>query len=412
MESGTNKKLKVVWLCHFANQEMFQYFKKSKGMEFAPWVSVMIDLFKGEESIELNIVAPNVFTNKDESFIKDGICYHFYKYIPLIPVFNRYFRKIYYTLKIEQLTDCHWIKKKVPSIINKINPDIINLHGAENPYYSSGILPLIGKYPLLTSIQGFIRQSSYKSMEVTQRIRIEEEIIKKCEHFGTRTEDMNNVVLDINPAANLHFHAYPVKIPRVFKNNIGGDEPIDCIFFARVTKDKGIEDLLEALAIIKLNKPNINLHVIGSVTKTYLGFLKNKCINLNIRENVHFVGFIKTQEDIYNYLLKAKVYVIPTYHDIIPGTLLESMLIKLPSISYAVGGIPEINDKLERIKLVEKLNIKELSHSIISLLDNPVIRKELSDEAFLWVKNKFNNNKNIVSELTTAYNYVLTKNDK
>jgi glycosyltransferase involved in cell wall biosynthesis len=87
------------------------------------------------------------------------------------------------------------------------------------------------------------------------------------------------------------------------------------------------------------------------------------------------------------------------------------MYIKLPSVSYAVGGIPDINDKLERIKLVEKLNIKELAHSIISLLDNPVIRKELSDEAFLWVKNKFNN-KNIVSELTTAYNCVLTKNDK
>jgi glycosyltransferase involved in cell wall biosynthesis len=411
VESGINKRLKVVWLCHFANQEMFQYFNKSEGKEFAPWISLMIKLFKAEKSIELHIVAPNVYTNKDKSFIKDGIYYHFYKYIPIIPVFNKYFRKIYYTLKIEQFSDCYWIKKKVPRIINKIKPDIINLHGAENPYYSSGILPLIGKYPLLTSIQGFIRQSSYKSMEVTQRIRIEENIIKKCKHFGTRTEDMNNVVLDINPNAKLYYHAYPLKIPTVFKNNIGGDEPIDCVFFARVTKDKGIEDLLEAIALIKLKKPKINLHVIGSVTNTYLGFLKNKCINLKIKENVNFVGFMKTQEDIYNYLLKAKVYVIPTYHDVIPGTLLESMYIKLPSVSYAVGGIPDINDKLERIKLVEKLNIKELAHSIISLLDNPVIRKELSDEAFLWVKNKFNN-KNIVSELTTAYNCVLTKNDK
>jgi len=407
MESGTNKKLKVVWLCHFVNQEMLTYFKKSKGHEFAPWISVMIDLYKRENTFELHIVAPNVMTNKDETFTKDGVNYHFYKYIPLVPVFNRYFRKIYYTLKIEQLTDCHWIKKKVPSIINKIKPDIINLHGAENPYYSSGILPLIGKYPLLTSIQGFVRQSINKSLETTQRIRIEEEIIKKSKYFGTRTQDMDNVVLEINPSAKLYFHSYPLKIPKIFKDNIGGNEPIDCIYFARVTKDKGIEDLLDAIAIIKSFKPNINLHVIGSGTIPYMWFLKLKCKKLNIQENVHFIGYMDTQDDIYNYALKAKVYVLPTYHDIIPGTLFESMFIKLPAICYGVGGIPDVNIDEENIIIVEKLNIEELVSSIILLLDDPKLRQKLANKAFIWANNKINNNENTIKELHTTYKSIL-----
>ena len=406
MVSGTNKKLKVVWLCHYANQEMLGYFKKNKGNEFAPWISILIDQFKTEDSVELHIVAPNVITNEDRNFIKDGIHYHFYKYLPFIPVFNRYFRKIYYILKIEQITDCFWIKHKVPTIINSINPDIIHLHGAENPYYSAGILPIIKKYPLITTIQGFIRQSVKKDWETKQRIRIEDEIINSCKHIGTRTEDMNTTVLQINHSACLHFHNYPLEIPSIVKGNIGGDEPVDCLFFARVCKDKGIEDLLDAIAIVKQKIPNISLHVIGSASWSYLSFLNQKCKQLDIEENVRFLGFFKTQKDIYKYALQAKVYVIPTYHDIIPGTLLESMFIKLPAIAYSVGGIPEINSKEETVKLVEKQNVEQLANSIQTLLESPELRKELAERAYSWANRRINNGA-IVEDILKAYKTIL-----
>ena len=406
MVSGTNKKLKVVWLCHYANQEMLEYFKKTKGNEFAPWISILIDQFKSEKSVELHIVAPNVITNQDCCFIKDGIHYHFYKYLPLIPIFNKYFRKIYYILKIEQITDCFWIKKKVPTIINNINPDLIHLHGAENPYYSAGILPIINKYPLITTIQGFIKQSLKKDWETQQRIRIEEEIIKSGKHFGTRTEDMNTAVLKMNNSASLHFHNYPLQIPLIAKENIGGDEPVDCLFFARVCKDKGIEDLLDAIAIVKQKIPDVSLHVIGSASWSYLSFLNQKCKLLDIEKNVNFLGFFKTQKDIYKYALKAKVYVITTYHDIIPGTLIESMFIKLPAIAYSVGGIPEINSEEETVKLVEKQNVKLLANAIQTLLESAELRKELAGKAYSWANRRINNGA-IVEDILKAYKTIL-----
>lgn len=407
MVSGTNNKLKVVWLCHFANQEMFKHFKIPKGNEFAPWISLLIDSFKSEQSVELHIIAPNVFTNLDINFIKDGIHYHFYKYIPLIPIFNRYFRKIYSILSIDEFTKFLWVKYKVPKLINELNPVIIHLHGAENPYYSAGILPVIDKYPLITTIQGFIKQSLKKDWSTIQRIRIEDEIIKKCMEFGTRTDDMNKLVLEVNQSANLHFHFYPLEIPTVVKDNIGGDEPIDCLFFARVCKDKGVEDLLEAIAIIKQRIPNISLHIIGSSSPVYLNFLNQKCKNLNIEKNVRFLGFLKTQHDIYKYALNAKIYVLPTYHDIIPGTLIESMFIKLPIIAYSVGGIPEINREEESVKLVEKLNINQLANSMVSLLEDSNKRKELAEKAYLWANKKINNDA-IVEDILKAYHKILS----
>jgi hypothetical protein len=42
MESGINKKIRVVWLCHFANQEMKDFFHTPHLKEMAPWINNLI----------------------------------------------------------------------------------------------------------------------------------------------------------------------------------------------------------------------------------------------------------------------------------------------------------------------------------------------------------------------------------
>lgn len=397
--------LKVVWLCHFANNEMKSFFNTPKLNEFAPWISILIKFFEERNLVDLHIVAPNVFTNADCNFEKKGIKYHFFKHVP-IPFFNSYILKVYSILRIERFMNYSWIKFKISHLINNINPDIIHLHGAENPYYSAGILTLIGKYSVITTIQGFIRHTSSFDSDVKQRIKIEEEIIRKCKHFGTRTETMNKVILEINPSATLHFHNYPIEIPTVVKNNIGKKEQLSLVFFARVTKDKGIEDLLRAISIVKVKMPSISLSVIGGVGYPYLVYLKKLCVDLEIESNVNFLGFLSTQNEIYKYALNAKICVLPTYHDIIPGTIIESMFMKLPVIAYAVGGIPEINSNEEVIKLVEKHNIHQLANSIVLLLENDEIRKTLAEKAFIYANERFNND-NVVVDMINAYNIIL-----
>jgi glycosyltransferase involved in cell wall biosynthesis len=400
--------MKVVWLCNFANQGIKEHFKTPQFNEFAPWIDILIELFKTQPDVDLHIVAPNVFNNTDCSFKKDGINYHFYKRIP-IPYNNKYVRKIHTFLKIEQITDFFWIKYKIANCIHKINPDIIHLHGAENPYYSVGILPLFGKYPILTTIQGFIRNTSDISYNVKKAIEIEEAILKKSKHIGIRTDDMFEMVHRINPEATLHLHNYPVAIPIVIKNNIGKDEPIDCLFFANVTKDKGIEDLLAAISIIKTIYPDISLSVIGGTKNGYLTFLKKLCEELNIEKNVKFLGFLPTQTDIYKYALQAKICVLPTYHDIMPGTITESMLMKLPVIAYAVGGIPELNRKEEIIMLVDKQNIHQLAEKIIQLLNDADLRKTLAEKAYTNAHEIVNNNK-VITDMLKAYKSIIKEN--
>ena len=402
MESGTNNyRLKVVWLCHFANQEMKDFFHTPHVTEMAPWINNLIELFQDRTDIDLHIVAPNIFTNKQREFKIKNVQYHFYQHRPS---FIR--KKLYRIFRIETITNFYYIKRKITRIIDSINPSLIHLHGAENPYYSVGILPLIDQFPSFVTIQGFVRNNSARDFITNRRIKIEEEILKRMKHIGVCTKEMSKATLELNPEAHLHFHDYPYTLPVYLKDN-SIVSTYDIVFFAKVSKDKGIEDLLEALAIVKKIKPDVSLQVIGNSNKSYLKFLKNKLKQLDIESNVKFLGFIETQHELYKQVLHAKICVLPTYHDIIPGTIVESMFMKLPVIAYAVGGIPELNDKGQAIVLVEKNNIQQLSNEIAALLKNESKRNSLAEFAYTYARERFNNSY-AVNEILKAYNEILS----
>ena len=393
--------MKVVWLCHFVNSVMKDYFHTPHVQEMAPWINNLIVLFQERNDIELHIVAPNVFTNKQQKVKIKNVEYHFYQRTPtFIP--QKLNRKY-----LESRTNFYFIKKKINRIIERINPDLVHLHGAENPYYSAGILPIIDRYPTLVTIQGFVRNATANDSITNKRIKIEEEILKRTNHIGICTKEMSQISLSLNPHTKLHFHDYPFTIPNHTKE-CDTESSFDILFFARICKDKGIEDLLEAVALLKKEKPEITLHVIGQANKYYLEYLENLSKLLNIEDNVKFLGFLESQQDIYKHAINAKVCVLPTYHEAIAGTIIESMFMKLPVIAYAVGGIPELNDKGQILVLVEKNNIQQLAIEIAALLKNKNKRNELAENAYFYAHERFKNS-NVIHEIMRAYEEVLYK---
>lgn len=390
----SNKRMRVVWLCHFANKGMKGYFNTPKVSETAPWINNLINLFQLKSDIELHIVAPNIFINKDTSVQIDNITFHFYQYR-----INYISKKLLSFIKFDSLTHYFFIQRKIEAIIITINPDIVHLHGAENPYYAAGILNLINRFPTLLTIQGFIRNSSVRNRKVNKMIQLEEQIIKNINHIGVRTNEMTGIVASINSKAQLYYHNYPITIPE-FEKNIQSD--YDIVYFAKLSKDKGIEDLLYAISLIKKVNPFINLHVIGRTSSSYLQHLKDLINSLGIESNVSIIGFLETQHDVHRHAVKAKICVLPTYHDIIPGTIIESMFMKIPVVAYAVGGIPELNNEIESIVLVDKRNIRQLADKIINLLSDGERMSLLAENAYSCACKRFNNNQ-VYPDLLSIY---------
>lgn len=399
MISGNS--IKIVWLCHFSNDEIQEFLKPYKRIgEIAPWIAALAKLIEDHNDIELHIVSPHEYICGNKQFRFRGAHYHFFN--AHIPFWGRHWPGFF---KFDDWTDFFLTKLKVRKIVNKIKPDVLHLHGPENAYFASSIFQFRLKYPVLITIQGFISNTfGKKNSQIRMRVQCEKEILEKFKHFGYRTKTMGQEIKKFNANAKLHWHHYPfVEVTPVIQ-----EKKYDLVFFARIAKDKGVEDLLKALKLIKKDKPDVTLLIIGGANKSYLNFLNELTFEYKLNENVNWAGFLPTQEDVHRLASASRISVLPTYNDIISGTIIESLFLGLPVVAYDVGSIYEVNEKEEIISLVKKGDINMLADSIMELLKNDKLIVELGKKGIMRAKEMFSN-QTIKTDLIKAYMEVINE---
>lgn len=115
-------------------------------------------------------------------------------------------------------------------------------------------------------------------------------------------------------------------------------EKYDILFLGRVAKDKGIEELLNAVKILKEKGYNFHLNIVGS--GEFLPEAQSLLEKLDISDVACFKGAVQEAEKIKEYYVNADIYILPTYHEGFPRTLYEAMIFGAPIITTFVGGIP------------------------------------------------------------------------
>lgn len=372
------KKLTIAWICHFSNDLVQEKLKpwKSKA-HFAPWISQTIPIFENRQDIQLHIIAPHEFIRGPKEFSHNGVEYHFFN--PYIPLWGRHWPGFF---KWDEWTNYAYNKRVVKSLVQKIAPDVIHLQGAENPYYSSTILPLLGLYPIVINLQRILL--SFLSGK-SKRAQIEKEIYDKARNISIRTETMKQDISSYRPDANIHWVRYQ---PRILEP-LNLDKEYDVVFFARVSKAKGIEDLIDALGIVAKTVPSPKLCIIGGISDAYKAELINRAAKLNLAEDITWKGYLQSAEDVYREASKARISVLPTHNDIIPGTIIESMQLGLPVVSYKVGSIPELNVEEESVLLSDLGDIKGLAQNMAKLLTDPVLYDTMSARGIRCIQKRY-----------------------
>jgi len=385
--SDNLNKIKVVWICHFSNPEVQKRLPLVKpSPQFAPWITLLIEEFKKIENIDLYVISPFEWLKRDTTFNMDGVQYAFIR--TGIPIIHRHWPAIF---KLDYLTHFLYNRRKIARIVSDIHPDIINLHGIENPYYGYFIFDL-KKYPILITIQGLFSLSGSvsKSFQDRMRLKTEQKIIREFGNYGIRVKFLADYLKSKNPEVNLYWYKYP--FIRNTNLSLNHTHPkFDIVFFARISKDKGIEDLITAVEIVKKSKGSVSVKIIGNGNAQYIEYLRKRVSNLHLEKNIEFLGFLATQEELHEVVSNAKICVLPTYNDILPGTIIESLFLKIPVIAYAANGVVDLNFESENIRLVETGNITELAKQINILLEDELARETLSSRAYKYAIRNFDN---------------------
>ena len=175
----------------------------------------------------------------------------------------------------------------------------------------------------------------------------------------------------------------------------------------RIHSDKGFDCLVEAAALVINKKPDVHFVVIGSTDIAhYHKQLEERVLTLNIQSNFHFLGF---RLDVPQILSQCDVFALTSISEGGPYVLLEAMICHCAAVATKCGGIVEkvIKDKDSGL-LIEVGDFQSLADNLLTLLNNPELRKKLCDNAYEIVAGSFEA-KQSINDLMTIYGKVLVK---
>lgn len=398
------EKLKVAWICHFSNEKVREKLPLSKMRasnflriifgktkfkygDFAPWVNNLITEFEKFKDVELHIIAPHAGLSPFKySFEMNGIYYHFFK--PELPLrLDILVSRLPHQEKRRFSLNRLWVKQ----FIKEIQPDIVNLIGTENPYYSITVLD-IEDIPVFVSAQTVYTNPDRQKISGNcdpLRWDTELKIHHKEKYYGCAGRMHRDLILRNNPDAIIFKNFFPIQYPKKVKEV---EKEFDFVYFAQgVSQKKGIEDAIDALALVKKEKPNVTLKVVGHCPPNYKVFLNNKINNLGLTENISFHDYFPVHSDMHQYIKKAKFALLPVKLDVIPGTVIEAMLLELPVVTYKTTGTPYLNKNGETVLISEIGDIEHLAANMLKLLDSPELAEQLKKKAKTFVKKEFDN---------------------
>ena len=120
---------------------------------------------------------------------------------------------------------------------------------------------------------------------------------------------------------------YPLPYPKE-------DNGVKFLFVSRIVKDKGVEELISAIKILKERHDNIEFHFVGGSSQAY----ENRVKEWHDMELITYHGHVKNILPFYE-MMHCLVH--PSYHEGMANVILESAACARPCIASDINGCKE-----------------------------------------------------------------------
>lgn len=145
---------------------------------------------------------------------------------------------------------------------------------------------------------------------------------------------------------------------------------------ARLTDQKGVDVLLEAMPQVRAAVPDVQLVIAGDGPE--LGPLQARAQRLGLEGTVRFLGL---RLDLPELTRTFDAFVIASRWEGLPMAMLEAMAARTPVVSTAVGGIPGVLHEGETGLLVPPLDPTALAGALVRICRDAALRARLATAA-------------------------------
>jgi len=261
-------------------------------------------------------------------------------------------------------------------LYKKIAPDIV-LNFTIKPNIYSSIISKILEIKSINNITGlgtvFIRKSI-----VTTIVKLLYKISLNCASkvFFQNNDDKklfleNKLVsekkCDLIPGSGVDTEKFSPVLINTQNDNL------KFLVVARVLKDKGIYEYIDAIKIIKLKYDNISFQLLGEVgVQNKTAILEDE---LNEWVNQGLINYLGTSDEVQNILKNVDCVILPSYREGTPRSLLEAASMEKPIITTNVVGCKEVVDDGVNGYLCEVRSSEDLARKIEMFINLPFEKK-------------------------------------
>jgi glycosyltransferase involved in cell wall biosynthesis len=138
----------------------------------------------------------------------------------------------------------------------------------------------------------------------------------------------------------------------------------DVIFAGRLIKEKNVHLLFKSLVLVKKVIPDIKCLVIGDGPERHR--LERLSVNLNLAQNLRFLGFLEDQNDLISYMKSSKIFVLPSKREGFGMVVLEANACGLPVVvvDYPMNAAVDLIEH-HKNGFISEPSEEALAHNII-----------------------------------------------
>lgn len=263
--------------------------------------------------------------------------------------------------------------KSLYSILKAEKPDKVFTYQAKTVIYGGIAAHLLGieeVYPLIAGFGSVFLQGGKKAKILQSILKAEYRIaLKYAENIFFQNPDDEDFFITnklTEKSKIVMINGSGVNLEKFTVLPLPGNASFLCI--SRLIRDKGVCEYLEAARIVKKQYPDIRFLLVGPFD-TNPSAIKPEELEKYIKDGT--IEYYGEQSDVRPYLEQCSVFVLPSYREGTPKTVLEAMACGRAVITTDAPGCRETVEDGENGALVPVKNVEVLANKMCELLNDP-----------------------------------------
>lgn len=267
----------------------------------------------------------------------------------------------------------------IKRLLSLEKPDKIFVYQAKTIAYgciAAKICGITEVYPMVGGLGSIFRGNGIKNLIVKlvmcklYKIAFNNSKIVLFQNNDDRLEMVNHKLISLGKTAIINGSG--VDLEKFVRTNLP-DKPC-FLYIGRLIRDKGVVEYLEACRIIHNTNKHIRCLLVGPFDSNPSA-LKEKELQPHIDAGI--IEYFGEQSDVRPFIAQCSTYVLPSYHEGTPKTVLEAMAMGRAVLTSDAPGCRETVVDGKNGFLIRVKDIDMLVEKMFFLIDNPIINKQL-----------------------------------